>query len=241
MSTDIIEHSNGTARTERFGGLVNTSGSLWRDKPPATARRPGAALIGTAAWLLAALALGLLAVSLAAQYRYIDGQRHQALTSGIEAGALDIGMIIFSLLALGLARAGQSARIERGLVVACAAGSALMNYAAADVTSPRSVLAFVMPPVFLAIVVDRVVVVVRRHVLGTAPAETAAAEDPAAEAVPLSKRARLLAAYDALAGVDERHGDRSKISQLAAELAGGADLQPGTARTYLYSHHDKGA
>jgi hypothetical protein len=50
--------------------------------------------------------------------------------------------------------------------VTCAAGSALMNYAAANGGSPRSVAAYVMPPVFLAIVVDRVVAVVRRHVLG---------------------------------------------------------------------------
>jgi hypothetical protein len=84
----------------------------------------------------------------------------------IEAAALDVGMMIFSLLALGLARGGQSAKVERALIVACAAGSALMNYAAADVSSPRSVLAYCLPPVFLAVVVDRVVVTVRRHVLG---------------------------------------------------------------------------
>jgi hypothetical protein len=41
-----------------------------------------------------------------------------------------------------------------------------MNFAAADDASPKSVLAFVMPPVFLAVVADRVVSVVRRHVLG---------------------------------------------------------------------------
>ena len=41
-----------------------------------------------------------------------------------------------------------------------------MNYAAANGGSPRSVAAYVMPPVFLAVVVDRVVAVVRRHVLG---------------------------------------------------------------------------
>ena len=48
------------------------------------------------------------------------------------------------------------------------AGSAAQNYAAADVTSPRSVAAYVVPPLFLALVVDRVVAVVRRHVLGDA-------------------------------------------------------------------------
>ena len=129
-------------------------------------KRPGAGMINTAALLLFALGLGLLAVSFAAQYAYVDAQRHEHVASVIEAGALDVGMVIFSLLALGLARAGLAAKAERGLVVACAAGSAVMNYAAADVTSARSVLAFCMPPVFLAVVADRVVVTVRRHVLG---------------------------------------------------------------------------
>ena len=77
-------------------------------------------------------------------------------------------MVVFSLLALGLAMAGQSARIERALIVVCAVASAGQNYAAADVTSPRSVAAYVVPPLFLAVVVDRVVAVVRRHVLGDA-------------------------------------------------------------------------
>ena len=47
-----------------------------------------------------------------------------------------------------------------------AVGSALMNYAASDVSSPRSVAAYVMPPIALAIVVDRCVAATRRHVLG---------------------------------------------------------------------------
>jgi len=77
-------------------------------------------------------------------------------------------MAVFALLALGLAMAGQSARTERMLVLACSLASAAMNYAAADVRSPRSVLVYVMPPVFLAVTVDRVVAVIRRHVLGDA-------------------------------------------------------------------------
>ena len=40
-----------------------------------------------------------------------------------------------------------------------------MNYAAANTASPRSVLAYVAAPVLLAVVVDRVVAVIRRHVL----------------------------------------------------------------------------
>lgn len=129
-------------------------------------KRPGMRLIGTGAMLLVLLGAALLAVSYAAQYRYVLGERHQHVASLIEAGALDIGMIIFSLIALGLALAGLASRTERAAIIACAVASAVMNYAAADVTSPRSVLAFCMPPVFLAFVVDRVVSAARRHVLG---------------------------------------------------------------------------
>jgi hypothetical protein len=129
-------------------------------------RRPGSRLIAAGAILLFLLGLGLLAVSFAAQYQYVLHERHQHVASLIEAGALDVGLIIFSLLALGLARAGLSAKIERAAVIGCAIGSAVMNYAAADVTNPRSVLAYCMPPVFLAFVVDRVVRTIQRHVLG---------------------------------------------------------------------------
>ena len=137
----------------------------WPERQPRE-RGDGHRLITTGALLLAVLGLGLLAVSVDAQYRYVLAYRHQSATSVIEATALDVGMLIFSLLAMGLARKGLAAKTERALIVACAAGSALMNYAAADVASPRSVLAYCMPPVFLAVVVDRVVVVIRRHVLG---------------------------------------------------------------------------
>ena len=131
-------------------------------------RAPGAALVSAATILLGLLAAGLFVVSLAAQYRYVFAVKHQSVPSAIEAVGLDVGMVVFSLLALGLAMAGQSARIERVLIVICAVASAGQNYAAADVTSPRSVAAYVMPPLFLALVVDRVVAVVRRHVLGDA-------------------------------------------------------------------------
>jgi hypothetical protein len=130
------------------------------------AKRPGRRLIAAAAAGLGLLDAGLFAVSLRAQYSYIFHAKGQSWPSVIEAAALDAGMVIFSLLALGLALAGQSSRIERALIVLCAVGSAGMNYAAADVSSIRSVAAYVMPSIFLAIVTDRVIAVVRRHVLG---------------------------------------------------------------------------
>jgi Protein of unknown function (DUF2637) len=131
-----------------------------------TRHAPGSVLIGAGGWLLAVLGSGLLFVSFAGQFAYLLAARHQVAPSMVAALMFDAGMIIFSLLALGLARAGKSARTQRALILACAFGSAAMNYAAADVASPRSVVAYVAPPLFLAVVVDQVVAVIRRHVLG---------------------------------------------------------------------------
>ena len=128
--------------------------------------RPGGALIMAGTWLLAGTAAALFAVSMDAQFRYILSVKRSAAPSLLEAFGPDLLMAIFSLLALGLARAGQQARIERILIVVCAMVSAVMNYAAADVTSPRSVLVYVLPPLLLAVAVDRVIAVVRRHVVG---------------------------------------------------------------------------
>jgi hypothetical protein len=130
-----------------------------------TGRGPGSVLIAAAAWLLALTGGGALYVSFSAQYTYILAVRRQDAASVIEALLLDLLMIVFTLLALGLSRAGQSARAERALILACAAASAYMNVSAADVASPRSVAAYAVAPVALAVVVDRVVAVIRRHVL----------------------------------------------------------------------------
>ena len=92
-------------------------------------RAPGSVLVSAATILLGLLAAGLFVVSLAAQYRYVFAVKHQSVPSAIEAVGLDVGMIVFSLLALGLAMAGQSARIERALIVICAVTSAGQNYA----------------------------------------------------------------------------------------------------------------
>jgi hypothetical protein len=129
-----------------------------------TGSAPGSVLIAVAAWLLA-LTGGALFVSFSAQYAYIVTVRRQAAASVIEALLLDLLMIVFTLLALGLSRASQSARAERALILACATASSYMNVSAADVASPRSVAAYAIAPVALAVVVDRVVAVIRRHVL----------------------------------------------------------------------------
>jgi Protein of unknown function (DUF2637) len=130
-----------------------------------TGHGPGSVLIAAAAWLLALTGGGALYVSFSAQYTYLLSARRQDAASAIEALLLDLLMIVFTLLALGLSRAGQSARAERALILACAAASAWMNVAAANVASPRSVAAYAVAPVALAVVVDRVVAVIRRHVL----------------------------------------------------------------------------
>ena len=245
-----------------------------------TGSAPGSVLIVVAAWLLALIGGGALFVSFSAQYAYIFTIRHQDAASVIEALLLDLLMIVFTLLALGLSRAGKSARAERALILACAAASSYMNVSAAGVASPRSVAAYAIAPVALAVVVDRVVAVIRRHVLAdqepsawvtVGRAATAAAriaglvllyslrfalaapetarglrrmvldaaplpalpEAPAPEASepPRTKKAVLLALYRA----HPAYGDRSKASQVAAELAALAGLQAGTARSYLYA------
>ena len=77
-------------------------------------------------------------------------------------------MVVCSLLALGMACAGQSAKAARLLVVLFAGLSAGMNYLAADVSSFRSVAVYVMPPVVFAVCTDQTVAVIRRHGLGIA-------------------------------------------------------------------------
>ncbi len=257
---------------------------LYASVPRAGAgRAPGSVLVAVAAWLLTLTGGGALFVSFAAQYAYLLTVRRQGVASVIEALLLDLLMIVFTLLALGLARAGQSSRAERALILACAAASAYMNVSAADVASPRSVAAYAVAPVALAVVVDRVVAVIRRHVLAGAEPSTwvtvgraaataaritglvllyalrfalaapetarglrrmvldaaplpALPKPPASETIepPRTKKAVLLALYRAYPD----YGDRSTASQVAAELAPQAELQAGTARSYLYAELD---
>ena len=151
----------------RLSGITRDGGerlSTGVRRRAGTGRAPGSVLIAVAAWLLALIGGGALFVSFSVQYDIVTVRRQDA-ASVIEALLLDLLMIVFTLLALGLSRAGQSARAERTLILACAAASAYMNVAAADVASPRSVTAYAIAPIALAVVVDRVVAVVRRHVL----------------------------------------------------------------------------
>jgi hypothetical protein len=148
-----INHANGDREVTSIRRLAGAE------------RAPGSVLIAVAAWLLALIGGGALYVSFSAQREYVFGARHQNAASVIEALLLDLLMIVFTLLALGLSRAGKSSRTERALILACAAASAYMNVSAADTASPRSVVAYAVAPIALAVVVDRVVAVIRRHVL----------------------------------------------------------------------------
>jgi hypothetical protein len=130
--------------------------------------RPGTRLIWAATCGLAVLAVATFFVSLHAQYTFVYGVKHQAGPALIEALIADVAMVVCALLALGMACAGQSAKVARLLVVVFAGLSAGMNYLATDVASIRSVAVYVMPPAVFAVCTDQVVSVVRRFGLGIA-------------------------------------------------------------------------
>jgi hypothetical protein len=130
------------------------------------ARRPGARLIWASTAGLAVLAAATFYVSFRAQYAFMYAVKHQDAPALIEALIADVAMVVCSLLALGMACAGQPAKAARLLVVLFAGLSAGMNYLAADVSSVRSVAVYVMPPVVFAVCTDQTVAVIRRHGLG---------------------------------------------------------------------------
>ena len=46
-------------------------------------------------------------MSFSGQFKYIFAERHEGIPSVILAGSFDLAMVIFTVLALGLARAGK--------------------------------------------------------------------------------------------------------------------------------------
>jgi hypothetical protein len=205
-----------------------------------TGRAPGSVLIAVAAWLLALIGGGALFVSFSAQHAYIFTVRRQHAASVIEALLLDLLMIVFTLLALGLSRAGKSARAERALILACAAASAYMNVAAADVASPRSVAAYAIAPVALAVVVDRVVAVLRRHVLADRePSAWIALGRAAAAAARIAGLVLLYCLRFALAAPETARGlrrmvlDAASLPALPEATATGAIKPPRTKKAVL--------
>ena len=138
------------------------TGSRWL---AGSGRAPGSRVIAFATWLLALLGAGLMYVSFDAQYEFILAQKDDLAASLIEAMMLDAGMVVLSALSIGLARAGKPSGSIRVLIMICAGASAGMNLAAADPADWRSVAAYVAAPVFLAVITDRVIAVIRQHVL----------------------------------------------------------------------------
>jgi len=130
-------------------------------------RAPGSRVIAFATWLLALLGRRLMYVSFDARYTFIFTQKGARAASLIEAAMLDAGMVILSALGIGLAREGKPSGSVRFLIMICAGASAGMNFAAADPASWRSVAAYVAAPVFLAVITDRVIAVIRQHILPT--------------------------------------------------------------------------
>ena len=129
-------------------------------------QRRSARLIWASATGLAVLAAATFYVSYRAQFTFMFGVKHQFAPAVIEALIADVAMVVCALLALGMACAGQSAKVARLLVVVFAGLSAAMNYLAADGASVRSVAVYVMPPAVFAVCTDQVVSVVRRFGLG---------------------------------------------------------------------------
>ena len=163
MTTDRLPRGPGLFRIRTGDGppLVTSIRRL-----AGTDREPGAVLVTAGMALLALLDGGLLYVVFAAQDRFIFAVKHQNVASMIQALALDVAMIIFSVLGLGLARRGLAASSERACIVVCALASAFMNWTASNPASFRSVAVYVSAPILLALTTDRTISVVRRHVLG---------------------------------------------------------------------------
>ena len=156
-------------------------------------RIPGSRVIAFAAWLLALLGAGLMYVSFDAQYQFILAQKSARAASLIEAAMLDAGMVILSALGIGLARTGKPSSSVRVLIMICAGASAAMNFAAANPASWRSVVAYVAAPVLLAVITDRVIAVIRQHVL---PPDTESAWAPLGRAaVAVLQLAAVVALY----------------------------------------------
>jgi hypothetical protein len=209
----IMRDSLGLPRITRDDGERLTSGAGRR---AGTRRASGSVLIAVAAWLLALIGGGALFVSFSAQYSYIVTVRRKDAASVIEALLLDLLMIVFTLLALGLSRAGKSARAERIQILTCAAASSYMNVSAADVASPRSVAAYAIAPVALAVVVDRVVAVIRRHVLADLePSAWSTAGLVAAAAVRIAGLVLLYCLRFALAAPETARGLRRMVLDAA--------------------------
>lgn len=148
-----------TGRTDPSGREIKL---LRRDGKP----RLGPAMLIGSGVLLLVLAVGMGYVSYKAQFTYIDAQKHDRTAATLEALGLDTAAVIFALVALALAMLGRAAITERGLNLACVAGSLVMNTLSADLGSPASIFVWSMPAMLYAAGSDRLIAAVRRQMLG---------------------------------------------------------------------------
>jgi len=194
----------------KFAFITNVRRLAGRQRPP------GSAVISAATWLLALLDAGLFYVSFDAQYKAIFAVKNASVPSMIEAAMLDAGMVILSALGIGLALAGKPSKTERLLIMVCSAASAGMNLAAANPGNWRSVAAYAAAPVFAAVVTDRVISVIRRHVL---PGDSESAWAPLGRAVAaMARLAGIVALYllrTALAPAQTLRGLRQMVLDTA--------------------------
>jgi hypothetical protein len=87
-----------------------------------------------------------------------------------------------------------------------------MNVSAADVASPRSVTAYAVAPIALAVVVDRVVAVIRRHVLADLePSARTTAGRTTAAAARTTRLVLLYCLWFALAAPETARGLRRMV------------------------------
>src|SRR5271169_2668432 len=167
MSNSSVPRGRGLFEVTRTGVHGNAGRSFITNvrRLAGKERTPGSMVIMAMTWLLVVLDAGLLYVSFAAQYKFVFTEKGQRVPSAIEAGMLDVGMVLLSGLGIGLALAGKPSKSVRFLIMVCAAASAGMNFADAAPGSWKSVAAYVAVPVFLAVITDRVIAVIRQHVL----------------------------------------------------------------------------
>jgi hypothetical protein len=129
----------------------------------------------------------------------------------------------------------------------CAGASAGMNLAAADPASWRSVAAYVSAPVFLAVITDRVIAVIRQHVL---PLDTESVWAPLGRAAVIMPRLAgvvavyllraMLAPSSTLRGLRQMVLDAAPVAGMTGVRRTGGEPLPCPAHNHEISEHGSG-
>lgn len=191
-----------------------------------SSKTPGSWLVASATWLLMLLDGGLFYVSFAAQYSFIYADKHNVSASLIEAASADAGLMIVSLLGLGLARQGKNSKAARTLVVFFAGLSALMNFSAVADGSLREILIYVAPAIVIAVITDVVISTVRRIWLGTDEHSIWSAVGKVAGVVALYTLRLVLAPLSTPAGLRRYVLEIAPLPEAPVKATTVIDLQP---------------